>query len=248
VQAGAPALASAEAAEEATRNLSYGEQLDQEYDPIWLGGLNLHDELAKRKLIRTDVADARIGDFIDVGGALGVMDFATFQTLWDKPSVHRTIQGGIDNVTATAEPANRRERRKQESLRDRLTGKSATGELVGEIISAIPHRIQARLVTQQQQWLWATLRGESLILDAGDLYLKHGVALDGRWRIFGVLDALPRDSAIDFMKDQIIAQFSETPFGRMAVSMVPMLEAGFSRPAIAWGVTPIMIYRELAES
>lgn len=243
-----PGVAVGETTAQNEKRTDYDETLDQEYDPLWLGGLSLHDALTAGKLIKTDdVTGARIGEFIDVGGALGVMDFAMFHALWDKRTVHRLIESGIDRAPEPA-TGNRAERRRQERVRDHLTSREGEGgALIGDIISAIPHRVQARLLTESGETVWATLVSESLVLNAGDLYLKHGVALDGRWRVFGVLDALPQSSNADPLKDKVVEQFGETPFGTMAAAMLPLIQSGFARPPSAWGVTPIMIYRELAD-
>jgi hypothetical protein len=221
----------------------YDETLDQEYDPIWLGGLNLHDELTARGLIKVALADAQIGEFVDLRGALGVMDFQMFRTLWDRRSVHSLIQTGVENAPADPKHLNSAARRKIQGM---IAPGPTAGELISDIISAIPHRVQARLVVETLDAAWATLKQDSLVMDAADIYLKHGIVLDGRWRLFGVLDALPRHAVEDPIKEIVLAQFSASPFGTMATAMLPLLEAGFSRPPAAWGVTPLMIFRELS--
>ena len=248
---GAPGVASGEASNQVETATQYAVSLDQEYDPLWISGLNLYDLLHTRRLIKTNLASASIGDFVDVTGALSVVDFTMFRTLWQQPSVQGLIQVGIDQARAapTASSANRHERRRDQTLsprsRTQAIASATTGNLVGDILSALPHPVLARFMTEGHQSIWSSLRADSLLTEAADVFLKHGVALDGRWRMFGVLDALPSGSAIDELKAAVIEDFGAVPFGQMALGMMPLMQSGFARSDTAWGVTPIMIFREI---
>jgi hypothetical protein len=247
---GAPGIAAAESAEENARDTRWSEHLDQEFDPFWLAGLNLHDELTKRRLIRSDLAQAAIGDFVDVQGALGIVDFTMFLALWQRRSVHDAIESGVSASAIPSALANmsRQQRRAQDRNRAPPSREqSSIGQLIADILAAIPHPVQARMLTEQRQATWSTLRQDGLVTEVQDVLLKHGFALDGRWRIFGVLDAMPRpdDDETDPLKIALTETFAETSFGGIATSLHPLLQSGFARPNEAWGITPVMIYREL---
>jgi len=249
---GVAGVASGEANSQAETAVQYGEALDQEYDPLWINGLNLYDHLHARGLIKLDLASGGIGDFVDVTGALSVVDFTMFRVLWQQPSVQGLIQVGIDNASPASvlPPGNRHERRRRErdaapQSRGEAMASATTGNLVGDILSALPHPVQARFMTEKLQSVWSSLKSDGLVIEPSDVFLKHGIALDGRWRMFGVLDALPTTSTVDELREAVIQEFASVPFGQMALGMMPLLQAGFARPDAAWGITPIMIFREL---
>jgi hypothetical protein len=251
-QGGVPTIASGELAAQIQRSVQYGESLDQEYDPFWINGLNLHNDLSSRALLKSDLEGAQIGDFVDIQGALSVVDFAMFQNLWSKPSIQALVSLGVQGPVALEAPKgkhlNRAARERESSAMtpaERLA-KLTTAEFIGDILSAIPHRVQARLLTDARQTVYANLKAADLVIEASDVFLKHGIAVSGRWRIFGVLDALPDAYSPDPLKTELIANFTAQPFGQMASGMLPLLQAGYARPPEAWAVTPIMVFREIS--
>ncbi|HUZ13191.1 MAG TPA: hypothetical protein VMU93_10105 [Caulobacteraceae bacterium] len=226
--------------------------MDQEYDPLWIGGINLYNNLHERSLIKTELAASGIGDFVSVTGALSVVDFTMFRVLWQQGSIQALIQAGIDHAAPapTLPAGNRHERRRSELValprtRDEAIAGATTGNVVADILSALPHPVQARFMTEGLQSVWSSLKADSLLIEPSDIFLKHGIALDGRWRMFGILDALPTSSTPDDLTAAVIEDFATAPFGQMALGMLPLLQAGFARPDIAWGITPIMIFRAL---
>lgn len=244
VGGGVPGVTSGEAGVENQVTTNVNESLDREFDPFWTNGLSLFEELDSFDIIKRDVDGARIGQFVLVQGALAVVDFGMFKTLWGRPSIQAMIQQGVDGAN-TPTPTSRAERRRDHRGNDSGARPTSASDVIGDILAAIPHPVQARMLTERRQSIWASLKTESLVIDSSDVFLKHGIALEGRWNIFGVLDALPVSGSDDPLKDELVADFESLPFGQMAVGMLPLLQSGYARTPTAYGVTPIMIFREV---
>jgi hypothetical protein len=76
-----------------------------------------------------------------------------------------------------------------------------------------------------------------------DIVLKHGNRIPGEWAILGVLDALP---------DHQGSEPEDPDFGvveEMAAKMVgvvaPVTRTVLGRPSSHFGVTPLLIFREI---
>jgi hypothetical protein len=111
-----------------------------------------------------------------------------------------------------------------------------------DMLKVLPHSIQASV---GPNWCraWCTLLAEGLSTSTNDLMLKHGASIPGDWTVLGVLDSLPRVSpenapAPDFTDmEEIGVKLMDT----FVLSTRNML----GRPAGAYGLTPLLIFREI---
>ena len=112
-------------------------------------------------------------------------------------------------------------------------------QLALEILPFLPHFVQARVLTGAAM-VWSTLADGGLTTSTGDLLLKHGALIAGKWNMVGVLDAVP-----DAMASPAPVQEFE---GYMKAIQVlgdiarPLL----GRPKDAYGMTPLLIFREVS--
>jgi hypothetical protein len=93
--------------------------------------------------------------------------------------------------------------------------------------------------------IWYPLNDDFLVGSIGDLILKHSTNVSGEWHIIGVVDAVPDEfvplsmEAFLAMPIQSLEQFVE---GLARVSRTIL-----GRPSAAYGVTPIVIFRQIAD-
>jgi len=110
-------------------------------------------------------------------------------------------------------------------------------QLALTLIPALQLGVQVTLVSSGIT-LWGTLRPEYLSTPPGDLMLKHGARVGGIWTMLGILDARP-----DADEPAVVSPFQG--IAAMAASFGDLRHT-IGRPADAFGVTPLLIYRRVS--
>lgn len=256
-QGGLPPFARANANFEDGRSKLAAESSERTYDPLWTNALTLLDYLEDRDMVRRDVRAARIGEFVVAAGSLAVFDLSVLKSCWDMPIVRSLLAGGMQmgGPEASAAPAtNRQQRRRQErtgssDAANPLNGKDGV-QFVVDVLKIMPHSLQARLGVGSDTILWCSLREDSMSVASSDMLLKHGVTLGGRWNVLGILDALPEGEGDDADSvDEALRQalgLTDNALGQMMTALVPMAKKALGRPPHAYGITPLLIFREVS--
>ncbi len=215
------------------------------YDPFWTNARTLLDYLHEHNLINKNMENAALGQFVLVKGSLILLDLGLLRDAWEKQSIQKIIKAsaGIDSEA----PKNRNARRAQDAK-----GQSDAANHIDAIIallSLLPHTLQIRLVSTIGSF-WSTLDENSVVGRASDLMLKHGSLIGGEWHILGVLDAYPynpehRTDGGQTMPE-LVASLAETAIGQMIARLAPAVQPMMGRPPSAWGITPLLIFRDVA--
>ena len=100
----------------------------------------------------------------------------------------------------------------------------------------IPLEIQVRCQTVSGQKMWGTLENKFLRESPTSLGLKHGSQLQGRWRVIGILDAMPGDYQMEASGNVV-----HESFGSLHNAMRDQL----GRPRDEYGILPLFIFREI---
>lgn len=111
-------------------------------------------------------------------------------------------------------------------------------EMIMEVLNILPDSIQARLRGQNFS-TWSTLKSEGINISTDDLLLKHGSLLEGRWYILGILDAYhdrQNSKETSFLPS---LQNGLTEFSKL-------IRPEFGRPNDYFGITPLLIFREVS--
>jgi hypothetical protein len=224
------------------------ESSERVYDPLWANAREILDYPTERDMIERSLDVARIGQFVLVSGALAVLDLPMLQQLWELPIVRSTIAAGNRATPDPSRPASQmqsradRKRHRQQSSKPTIADNPV--QFMIDIIKYLPHLIQAGIKTEAGDSVWCSLREESLVVSSADLMLKHGTVLSGIWNILGILDALPDDPG-DQSPD-LSAVLEDAPLANPARALGPMVRQLMGRPTRAYGITPLLIFREVS--
>ena len=195
--------------------------------------------------MKRDLKTARIGDLILASGALSVFDMSLLEKAWKLEAVKKAIVSTMGEQTrSVVQRQNRSERRRADKQDSSHAQKDAEAGL--EFMGILPHLIQAT-VADGDDALWCILREEGLTTPANEIFLKHGVSVSGTWRIVGIIDALPDHASDEVSLFHQIAAARKLGGMSAAIAshMVIPVKAALGRPKEAFGVTPMLIFRQI---
>jgi hypothetical protein len=223
------------------RGSSESETSERTYDPLWTNALALLDYMKERDLLTRDLRSARMGQFAIVSGHLMIMDLAMLKAAWEQPDIKKVVRESAKPIVAKA---NSREQRR-----------AAKPPVVNEIdilfalLKLLPHSLQARVLSDGFS-VWCSLDESAVVGRASDLMIKHGTLIGGQWTMVGVVDAFPYDPEYVTENGEplaaILASLATTPVGQLAVQLAPIAQQLLGRPPTAYGMTPLMIFREVS--
>jgi hypothetical protein len=234
-----------------------GEALERVYDPFWANARELLDALTANNMIRRDVATAPLGSMVLVSGALNIIDLGMMKDAWKVDEIKRTALAGGTAEQVAAEQGNRDNRRSHQSQNRHRPkdGPPTESELTIAFLQLLPHSLTA-LLHGKDGSMWCNLKEEHLVGVGSDLVLKHGHSVPGDWALLGLLDAKPDLDAltgtlgIDDDDDDVLdgsgAVLFNSIIGNISRKLAPIVRMLLGRPANAYGITPLLIFREVS--
>ncbi len=230
---GVPLIATAEGEKTSETGAGFQHESQRVYDPIWANARTFLDYLSEREMIHRNVAEANMGQFVLCSGSLSITDLQLMERTWKLRSVQTLIKAGQQPAAR-----NRRERRAQNVSNSPTTDNL---DLVIDLLSIMPHTIQAKISGAAN--VWCSLSQDGMSTLASDITLKHGTQIPGEWYALGILDAKPERSAYteeepDFSDGQEIA-------AKMMTLLGPTTKNLLGRPEGYFGITPLLIFREV---
>lgn len=218
--------------------------LTRRFDPRWLIPLTFLDEA--QDWMQRDLSQASLGQLILLKVGIGVQDVGFMKKLWDAPWVQHAIAASIPQDNLPNQEANRASRRREErQVRKPPAKEPDLTALVGTLMGMMPHAVQSTFVTGEGKVLWGTLSDDHLVGSATDLLLKHGTSISGEWYVVAILDAMPNGTNFEELRSRVDIEQSSSQIYSIMQHFKPMLDLGFSRPSHAYGVTPLVIFREI---
>ena len=205
------------------------------YDPLWANALVFLDYLSERNLIQRDISGAHMGQFVLCSGNLSITDLSLMDKIWKLKSVQSLIRSGFDQQLS----GTRKERRA--AKKPAVSTTSSEFDFLIDLLSVLPHTIQAKISGSSSAW--CNLSQDDMSTLASDITLKHGTNIPGEWHVLGIMDAKPDVPIIteppeDFSGDQeIVANLNNT--------IVPITKNLLGRPEDHFGITPLLIFREV---
>lgn len=230
------------------------ESSERVYDPLWTNSLTFLDYLDEANLIQRAIENGRIGQFVLAKGSLTVMDLTLFKGMWQIPAIKKMIAAGAQVESQNGDAQSRQQRRALQrggNQQSAVSQYESTLDAGMSLIGLLPHAIQARMTIQEtQRSVWTSLKEDALVVSATDLTLKHGTTVAGKWNMLGILDALPDidgEELTESGKESALRSLAlvNNPFGAMMNEMMPLLRPILGRPFPSYGMTPLMIFREI---
>ena len=226
------------------------------YDPFWANARRFLDLLTEGDMIQRDIENARIGQFVLSTGSLIILDNSMLRAIWDQPAVSKFIKAQ-EKAAAEAqaadqdalEPINRKQRRAEQSKARKTrpeTPEVSETELALALMPHMPHSGQLHIVTDDFA-VWAAAADEALVAPMSELILKHGQKVAGQWSMLGILDALPWEQA-EMMNplEMVRVGMTQESISNAALQMAPAIRRALGRPLLSYGMTPLLVFREVS--
>lgn len=232
---------------------STNEAQTRQFDVKWLDPVRFLDEINRRGMIYRHIADAGIGQIVLLSGNLALFDLSTLKTVWSIKEFQQAMIAAAQSaqIAEPTVPLNRHERRKPQNKAVVSEDEKAQRAAL-ELLPSLPHAVQACIFDDNELAVWCSLREEALATPASDLLLKHGCRVAGQWSMIGILDAYPEEgpnAAADASLEHIYQELAAARLGGLGAligSIAPPIRQMLGRPATAYGVTPILIFREVS--
>jgi len=190
------------------------------FDASWSLPLNLLDRLQEMSMIKKDIDKARLGDLILASGHIKIFDIAMVQQMM--PAAKKVARNGVKGSAA---------KKHAQEL-----------DIAEEIVKFLPTSVQIEMADTEGNLLWTTVNPDNLTIPPGDMMLKYGPIIPGKWHVLGLLDAHKdgewEDPDAPYPKDN--NEFKDSMSG---LSMMMRMQVG--RPENSLGITPLMIFREI---
>ena len=206
-------------------------QLERTFDPLWQNARKFVD--FAREAAR-NLNEAQIGQIVSITGAVTIVDFDFLKNFIANKAIMESLLA--DNGE---QDGNRQQRRANKQLQ-----KKPAEPPIADLFGLFPYKIQMTL--EGAETVWSTLAEEFLVTEASDLVLKYGRALDGEWTVVGVMDAAPHDFSGDILGDVDFDDGMEAFGMKITNAMAPMARVLLGRPSHAFGLTPLVIYRDIS--
>jgi hypothetical protein len=231
VSAGVPLVASAKGAHESKEVEHWDRAGQRTYDPLWGNALAFLDFLTQKDLISRDLGKSRIGKFVLSTGTLRVFDGQIAKNIFDSATIMQLASGMIPG------PMQQAHAQGTESLR-----------MLTPVIQAT--------VNDRTNTVWMTLSPDSMITTPHDLALKHDIEIAGEWSVLGIVDALPDKDPLPVptvippndpaAMNAALASYNTNMAGFMALMNAIQARSFMGRPMGAFGITPLLIFREVS--
>ena len=226
---------------------SGSESLEREFDPFWANALEFLDVLENRDMIQRDLESARIGQFVLTQGSLIIADMEAYRDVWKSSVVREYMKASaLDDDDDEKETGNRQQRRASKAKARSSLEKPSETDLVLELLPYLPHSPQINIITDNYA-AWGTVEADHLSGTFADLSLKHGSKIAGQWAALGILDGMP------FAADQMISPLEQVRLGmttdsitKVPLEIGPQVRQLLGRPLLSYGITPLLIFREVA--
>jgi hypothetical protein len=201
----------------------YDKGAEQTYDTMWVNAISFLNYAEGRGMISTEPSEAALGAFVLLKGRLSISDMNLFKAMIENTVLKKSLVASL----AGGAPAGPRQVKQQSN---------SEFEIAFALIPILPNLVQAKIESSKSKF-WCALNPDKLSLSTGDLMLKHGADISGQWSMLGVLDAFPNGASSDG-DPQGLTEI----LGRFTNSLRPLL----GRPEDAYGVTPLLIFREVS--
>ena len=236
---GLPTEQSPEAGFTFTRGAQEGatQQNERTYDPMWVNAINFKEFIEQEGRLVEDLSQAVTGSFVFLKGQLSILDMSALKVFWQNSDIQkRWIRNKETQQTA----------KKVIGDVDKKAGETELGNtrLVFDLLAQMPHGIHC-IIKSGTIEAWGPIRGNSMVSPIGDITLLHGSEIPGDWKMIAIMDARPNTEE---EVENLVASIPDTPahgIRRAVFGLANLARKSLGRPAGVYGVTPLLIYRDV---
>jgi hypothetical protein len=226
-----PFLGKAGGGSSVSREAAKSGHLERTFDPLWQNARRFVDYAQENCC---PVSDATIGQIVSLTGEITIIDFEFLKKFMANKSIMESL---LDQDT---QDGNRKERRSNQKSQGSVKSKEPP---IAELFGLFPYKVQ--MTVDGEKLAWATISEDFLVTEASDLVLKYGGALDGKWTVLGILDAIPSIFNGDIVGNMNFEGGIEAFGMKLTKAFAPMARVLLGRPSDAYGITPLVVYREI---
>ncbi|MCU4481343.1 DUF6414 family protein [Acinetobacter ursingii] len=224
---GVPSVANGKGATDHSASLGS----EHQYDATHTMPREMINKLDELGFIHRELHENQLGNLLLLEGKLSVVDV----------SVIKDFMKPASDILLSSLPSATKQEKEQKAILEK------TFKPAFEFIKEIPYAFEGKLLVDTGEYgendipycseVWMTLNRKEMINDGVDINFKHGEFMSGKWYVLGVLDATPYDNfTYHTQKNEMKEMISQT---------MGMLREQFGRPNLAFGMTPIAIFRVL---
>lgn len=203
---------------ERTHGSTAQRSFEDQFDPLWANALEFITLLEAYGLLHREIAQAGLGQIVQVTGTLDLSDTALTYRMLKNKDIQKLFSRG---------PKTEGEREKQMQM---------------DVLSELPQLLIGTMKNGGRE-VWCNLDEGSLTMSPGAIMLKHGPTVAGQWTMIGVLDARAGEGGpLDPPAPEQISSRGIVGFDAFFAIMARRF---FGRPKESHGVTPLLIYREV---
>lgn len=205
--------------------------LEKHYDAQFTAPLIFLDEINSRNMLRANAETARIGDLLILSGTLNVVDIQAFQKAFEA-------------MSSAGSPASIDKRNRHQRRSNPVPPAQDFDPAVSFRLMASLDQPMIMLFEAGDQKYWSTIDVGSIVGSSTDLHLKHGVVISGEWQMVGILDCFPGTNA-----PEQIPRFcgqGDNVFSAAMGNLLRELRIIMGRPSDCYGITPLLIMREVS--
>ncbi|ECD4561003.1 hypothetical protein E1A17_24570 [Salmonella enterica subsp. enterica serovar Newport] len=119
------------------------------------------------------------------------------------------------------------------------------GHTIGQaknILGFLPKSLQINFTDTESNKIWMSINKDFMGINIDDILLKYGHHIPGKWHVIGIIDALP-DILQPPSEEEIIAEDDIRSF---IIEISTTIRDLVGRKSDSYGLTPIMIFREVS--
>jgi hypothetical protein len=197
------------------------EGIEQMFDASWSIPLEVLARLRSLFLVHESLKNTGLGSIVLTNCYLRLIDFASMDKLWD--AAMRTFMAS-SQASQSAE---------------QILPAEVVPSIV-EALRAMPQVVHAHFLTNDAI-LWSSLQPANLTIPVSDLTLKYGGVVSGKWNLLYILDAWA-----DKGEPPDVSGWSAGSMMDAILAAMHGIRGMIGRPAGWIGITPLMIYRDVA--
>lgn len=215
------------------------------YDPTWANARAFLDIADEAGLIHRDISTAAVGQMVLCQGTLSVKNLQLLTSIWSLPSAKKMLAEGLKQNPV---PPLGKEHRSNPLMKAAHAASTLQAqnmkhgvELFMDLVPTFPHTVQATISGEED--VWCSLLPDGLTFDPSDISLKFSESIPGLWSAIGIMDALPDEQPSGEIKK--VDYLSGAAMAKLGDAITPLMRTFLGRPYEAFGITPLLIFREV---